>query len=187
MASGLRFLGRFCPILLVAAGLSACEQQKMADQPKYDPQEPSLVFPDGASARPPVPGTIAHNEDLAPAPQAMPVKVDMKLLERGRQRFDIFCSPCHGRDGDASGMIVRRGFPAPPTYHQDALRKASDRHIYDVITNGYGAMYSYAARVPPADRWAIVAYVRALQLSRYAPVAELSPELRARLENGAKP
>jgi mono/diheme cytochrome c family protein len=109
----------------------------------------------------------------------------LATLERGRQRFDIFCSPCHGRTGDGHGMVVQRGFPAPPSYHQDRLRTAPDSHFYDVITHGYGAMYSYAARVPPADRRAIVAYIRALQLSRYAPVGTLPGDLQARLNTQA--
>jgi mono/diheme cytochrome c family protein len=163
--------------MLAAAG---CKQD-MADMPRYDPLEKSGQFADGASARQPVAGTVARDDDLAPVPDKIPYPVTMALLERGRQRFDIFCSPCHGRTGDGDGMIVQRGFPAPPSYHQDALRKAPDRHFYDVITHGYGAMYSYAARVPPPDRWAIVAYIRALQYSRYAPASELPRKLRGKL------
>jgi mono/diheme cytochrome c family protein len=168
----------------MTATLAGCEQQ-MADAPRYDPQEPAKIFPNGASARQPVAGTVARDADLSPTPQAMPYTVDMALLERGQERFNVFCSPCHGRDGDGQGMIVQRGFPNPPTYHQDALRNAPDRHFYDVITNGYGAMYSYAARVPAHDRWAIVAYIRALQLSRHVAASELSPELKARLDKEA--
>jgi mono/diheme cytochrome c family protein len=156
--------------------------QDMADQPRYDPLEASRQFADGMSARMPVAGTVARDADLSSAPETFPYPVTMELLQRGRERFEIFCAPCHGRAGDGRGVVVRHGFPAPPTYHQDALRKASDRHFYDVITNGYGAMYSYAARVPPSDRWAIVAYIRALQYSRAAPVADLPAGLRARLE-----
>lgn len=109
-----------------------------------------------------------------------------ELLARGRDRFDIFCAPCHSVVGDGDGMIVRRGFPHPPSFHTDALRAASDAHIYAVITYGYGAMYSYATRVPPADRLAIVAYVRALQLSQHAPLAAVSGEARARLEEAPR-
>jgi mono/diheme cytochrome c family protein len=164
-------------LMLVAAG---CKQD-MADMPRYDPLAKSNQFPNGASARPPVPGTVARDDDLSPVPDKIPYPVTMALLKRGQQRFNIFCSPCHGRTGDGDGMVVQRGFPKPPSYHQDALRKAPDRHFYDVITNGYGAMYSYAARVPPHDRWAIVAYIRTLQYSRYAPVAALPQPLRAKL------
>ena len=103
------------------------------------------------------------------------------LIERGQERFDIFCAPCHGRVGDGDGMIVERGFPRPPSYHIDRLRNAPTRHFYDVITEGYGARYSYAARVPPADRWAIVAYIRALQLSQDTAAGSLPADVRARL------
>ncbi|WP_245485155.1 cytochrome c [Mesorhizobium sp. M7A.F.Ca.US.001.02.1.1] len=170
----------FALALAAAPALAGCQQQ-MADQPHYEPLEASSQFADGASARIPVSGTVARNAELAPVPDAIPQPVTMALLNRGRERFDIFCSPCHGRTGDGHGMIVQRGFPAPPTYHQEALRRAPDRHFYDVITNGYGAMYSYAARVPPADRWAIVAYIRALQLSRRAAAADLPEPLRTKL------
>jgi len=171
----------FAAVLLLTSFLAGCDQD-MANQPRYDPLEESSQFSDGMSARTPVAGTVARDAAPSPVPQAIPVPVTIDLLQRGRERFDIFCAPCHGRSGDGSGVIVRHGFPAPPSYHRDALRQAPDRHLYDVITNGYGAMYAYAARVPPADRWAIVAYIRALQYSRNAPVAALPPELRTRLQ-----
>jgi mono/diheme cytochrome c family protein len=176
----------FAILLPIIALLAGCNQD-MADQPRYDPLEKSSQFSDGMSARTPVAGTVTRDADLAPASQAIPVPVTMDLLQRGRERFEIICAPCHGRSGDGRGVVVRHGFPAPPSYHQDALRQAPDRHFYDVITNGYGAMYSYAARVPPAERWAIVAYIRALQYSRAAPVAALPAELRARLRAEATP
>lgn len=172
---------------IVAAGaalLAAGCQQEMAKMPRYEALEASDQFSDGMSARTPVAGTVAREADISPVPDDIPVPVTPELLERGQQRFAIFCSPCHGRTGDGNGMIVRRGFPHPPSYHTDALRQAPDRHFYDVITHGYGAMYSYAARVAPADRWAIVAYIRALQFSRHAPVADLPNELGARLAAG---
>lgn len=96
-----------------------------------------------------------------------PLPVTMPLLRRGQERFNIYCAPCHGRSGDGAGMIAQRGFPAPPSYHIDKLRNAPDGHFYRVISNGYGVMYPYADRIPPADRWAIVAYIRALQLSQH--------------------
>jgi mono/diheme cytochrome c family protein len=161
--------------------LGACKQD-MADQPRYDPLENSREFADGMSARTPVEGTVTRDADLTATPDKFPYPITMALLQRGQQRFDIFCSPCHGRTGDGHGMVVRRGFPPPPTYHQDALRKAPDRHFYDVITNGYGAMYPYAARVEPRDRWAIVAYIRALQYSRHAAAGRLPESLRAKLD-----
>jgi mono/diheme cytochrome c family protein len=105
---------------------------------------------------------------------ANPLPVTPALLARGRERFDIYCAPCHSRAGDGDGMVVRRGFPAPPSYHTDRLRRAPDSHFFDVITSGYGAMYPYADRITVEDRWAIVAYIRALQLSRHAPRSALS-------------
>ena len=100
---------------------------------------------------------------------SMPYAITMPLLQRGRERFGIYCAPCHGELGDGEGMIAQRGFPHPPSYHIDRLRGAPDRHFYDVMTRGYGVMYPYADRVSPQDRWAIVAYIRALQLSQDAP------------------
>ncbi|TPK10258.1 cytochrome c [Mesorhizobium sp. B2-5-7] len=172
--------------VLVCSGLLAgCQKQAMSDQPRYDPLASAATFPDGASARQPVPGTVRRDTDISPTPSDIPQKIDMALLQHGRERFDIFCSPCHGLSGDGQGMIVQRGFPSPPTYHQDALLQVSNRHIYDVITRGYGVMYSYADRVPPADRWAIVAYVRALQLSQHARLAELPTAVREKIEGSA--
>jgi mono/diheme cytochrome c family protein len=115
-----------------------------------------------------------------------PLPIDRPTLERGRERFDIYCSPCHSVAGDGDGMIVRRGFPSPPSYHTDRLRNAPDAHFYSVITNGYGMMYSYADRVAPHDRWAIVAYIRALQLSQDARIGDVPPERRAELAKGSK-
>ncbi len=113
---------------------------------------------------------------------ANPLPPTAALLQRGRERFDIYCAPCHGRSGYGDGMVVRRGFPAPPSYHTDALRHAPDSHFYQVITHGYGVMYPYAARVSPRDRWAIVAYIRALQLSQHAPRDVLTAQDLARLD-----
>jgi mono/diheme cytochrome c family protein len=141
-----------------------------------------------APAAPPGGGVHAQGRPLArggPAAQparSNPLPITPQLLARGRQRFDIYCAPCHSRAGDGDGMIARRGFPHPPSFHTDALRKAPDSHFYDVITNGYGgAMYSYADRVSPHDRWAIVAYIRALQLSQHAPAADLGEQDLANL------
>ncbi|MGH8799330.1 MAG: c-type cytochrome [Casimicrobiaceae bacterium] len=123
--------------------------------------------------------------DIAPAPiVANPLPITMATLRRGRERFDIYCSPCHSRAGDGDGMVVRRGFPSPPSYHSDRLRNAPDAHYFGVITNGYGAMYSYADRIAPEDRWAIVAYIRALQLSQDARIDDVPPDRRAGLERG---
>ena len=107
--------------------------------------------------------------------------VTAALLERGHERFGIFCQPCHGAGGDGNGIVVQRGMPQPTSYHDERLRSADDQHFFDVISNGYGAMYSYAARVPPADRWAIVAYIRALQLSRHASLEDVPQDARTQL------
>lgn len=167
-------------VLALVLPLEVCRQE-MGDMPRYEPLEASEVFPDGMSARTPPPGTVARDADLSEVPQRIPYPVTMALLERGRERYEIFCAPCHSRSGNGDGMIVERGFPEPPSYFEEALRLASDRHFYDVITEGYGVMYSYAARVQPRDRWAIVAYIRALQYANHAPTEDLPAELRARL------
>jgi mono/diheme cytochrome c family protein len=119
----------------------------------------------------------------APLAVVNPLPITTATLRRGRERFDIYCSPCHSQAGDGDGMVVRRGFPAPPSYHTDRLRRAPDAHFFSVITEGYGAMYSYADRIAPEDRWAIVAYIRALQLSQHARIDDVPAERRAALES----
>ncbi|MDZ5457347.1 c-type cytochrome [Azohydromonas lata] len=193
---------RAWPLLLCSLPLLAgCERlmRNMYDQPRLDPGEPSSLFADGKASRPPPPGSVAHamgdlaatssgrRGDEVPAQlqaaqsaTALP-PVTAELLRRGQERYTIYCLPCHSPLGDGDGPIVRRGFPAPPSYHQQRLRQAPDRHFYDVITNGYGVMVPYADRVAPDDRWAIVAYIRALQLSQHAPIAALPPALQASL------
>ena len=166
--------------LTAIAGLSialgACDN--MANQPKRLPYE----LPYGAEAnwpaRPP-PGIVARDEQMG---QPAPPPVTMALLEHGQERFDIYCAPCHSRVGDGRGMIVQRGFPAPPSYFIERLQKAPVQHFYDVITNGYGAMYSYADRTAPADRWAIIAYIRTLQASASASLADVPPDKRQALQ-----
>lgn len=167
-------------LALAGAALAACDQ-RMISQPYDKPYEPSRLFPDGRVAQHPVPGTVARGEPAEALALATKPPITAALLARGRERFDAYCAPCHSRTGDGDGMIVQRGFPRPPSFHSEALRNAPDELFVQVITSGYGAMYSYADRVPAGDRWAIAAYIRALQLSRYAPVAELPPELRRRL------
>jgi mono/diheme cytochrome c family protein len=182
--------------------LAGCERarQDMYDQPRYKPFAASRMFDDGSSARTPPEGTqprargafagssggrlgtkAVETDIIAERAQANPYPVDLALLRRGQERYTIYCMPCHSPAGDGDGLVVRRGFPPPPSYHQDRLRNAPDRHIYDVIKNGYGVMVPYADRVEPADRWAIVAYIRALQLSQHAPVADLPTDDRKRL------
>jgi hypothetical protein len=172
--------------------ISGCDNlhQDMGNQPKNKPLSPSDFFADGRSVRTPVENTVSRssmdNDQLMVTKDStnFPMPVNDVLLERGQERYRIFCSPCHGIQGDGNGMIVIRGMKRPPTYHQDRLRQAPNGYIYDVITNGFGQMYNYAAQVPPRDRWAIVAYVRALQLSRNARVADLPAEDREKLNSG---
>jgi len=180
------------PVVLLLLS-AACRRQEMADQPRYEPYEKSRFFNDGSSSRRPVEGTVArgHLRDRAlhagksgaEPVAAFPFQITRSDLERGRERYDVFCAPCHGLAGDGAGMIVQRGFRPPPSFHLDRLRSAPAGHFYDVITNGFGAMYSYASRIPPRDRWLIAAYVRALELSQGARVADLPEEDRRRLES----
>ncbi len=155
-------------------------------------------FADGRADRPRVEGTVARGElrldthlyeglvdgELA---STFPYPVDKKMLERGRQRFDIFCQPCHGAGGDGDGMVVRRGFPAPPSLHLQRLADAPPGHMYDVITNGLGRMYGYADRVPVHDRWAIIGWISVLQRSRLGEIQEVPEADRAKLLAQAKP
>jgi mono/diheme cytochrome c family protein len=181
--------------LALLALLGGCRD--MYDQPRYEPLEPSDFFADGRSARPQVEGTVArgqlrldehlHFGRVAGQPAAsFPFAVTREVLARGRERFDIFCSPCHGRLGDGTGMAVRRGFQPPPTYHQDRLREAPPGYVFDVITNGFGRMVDLKDRIPPRDRWAVVAYVRALQLSQRARIEDVPDEERRRLEDSPR-
>ena len=182
---------RWAGLVLAVVLASACQQQ-MADQPRYQPLQRSTFFGDERSARPLVSGTVAQgqlrvNEPLytgksngAPVDR-LPIPFTAALLDRGQDRFDIFCSPCHGRLGNGEGMIVRRGFRQPPSYHIERLRQAPIGHFFDVMTNGFGVMPSYAAQVPPRDRWAIATYIRALQLSQAATLADVPPAERQRL------
>lgn len=178
-----------CCVLLLAVG---CRQQ-MADQPSYRPLEKSTFFGDDRSARPLVSGTVAQgylraDERLYTGRSGgelvtvLPVPLTRELLARGQDRFNIFCSPCHDRVGNGDGMIVQRGYRRPPSYHIDRLRDAPIGHFFDVITKGFGVMPDYAAQVPPADRWAIAAYVRALQLSQNAALPDVPPGAREQLE-----
>ena len=161
-------------ILAAAVCMLAACRQDMYNQPRQKPLSEAGFFPNGASARTLVPGTVPREERPSTTGTdangvlvtVMPMPLTRALLERGQERYDIYCAVCHDYTGSGRGMIVQRGFPPPPTFHQDRLRNAPIGHFYDVITHGYGAMYSYAARVPPDDRWAIAAYIRALQLAR---------------------
>jgi mono/diheme cytochrome c family protein len=152
-------------------------RQEMSHQPKYTPLAASDFFADGMSARPAVEGTVARGH--LRIDERYPVT--REVLARGRERFEIFCAPCHGRVGNGDGIVVERGFRAPPSYHIDRLRTAPVEHYFDVITNGFGAMASYASRVPVRDRWAIIAYIRALQLSQSAKIEDVPERERWRL------
>jgi cytochrome c len=161
-------------------------------QPKYLPYDPSDFFDDGRSARQPVPGTVARGnlrldellytgKENGVLVDKFPFPITHADLERGRERFNIYCTPCHDYTGSGRGMIVQRGFPPPPSYHIDRLRSAPAGHFFDVMTNGLGSMYSYAARIEPADRWRIAAYIRTLQLSRHATIQDAPEKERKKL------
>jgi hypothetical protein len=166
-------------------------------QPRYNPLDGSQFFDDGRSARPEVPGTVARGHlridkhfydgkvDGKEA-ETFPFPITRAVLERGRERYNVYCTPCHGLTGEGRGMIVQRGFPPPPSYHIDRLRQAPPGHFYGVITNGFGAMYSHAARIVPEDRWAIAAYIRALQMSQHATLADVPESQRSKLETAEK-
>ena len=177
-------MSRIWPALLTGMALAACGQN-MTDQPKYNEYKPGPLFGDGRVLQSPVPGTVARDEPERRREAAEKPALDAALLARGQEQFDIFCVPCHARTGAGNGMIVQRGMPRPPSYHIDRLRTADDQHFFNVISSGHGAMYSYAQRVPPQDRWAIVAYIRALQLSQNASLDDLPDAERERLVSEA--
>ena len=168
-----------CAALALLAALGACKREDMYTQREIRPWDRDDTAANSSSMRPPVAGTLAREQPDAPVPP--PRIIDAMLIQHGQARYDIFCTPCHADSGDGEGMIVQRGFPHPPSFHSERLRHAKAQVFYDAITYGHGAMYSYAARVPPPDRWAIAAYIRALQFSQAAPVASLSQEDRDRL------
>jgi mono/diheme cytochrome c family protein len=164
----------------------------MHDQPKYIPLRQSTFFADQRSARPLVAGTVARGHLREDAllytgkidgqdADVFPFAIDDRVMARGQERFNIYCSPCHGRTGQGDGMVVRRGYRRPPSYHIDRLRAAPVGHFFDVMTNGFGAMPDYAAQVAPEDRWAIAAYIRALQLSEHAALADVPEGDRSKL------
>ena len=202
MSARVAFVSRWCAPLcgvaltLLAAGCDRSERD-MLKQPRLGPDAASPLFHDQKATRPPPPGTVvramgdaamvsggragtreAEQRDAATAQQALPSRPSKALLVRGQERYTIYCLPCHSAVGDGDGPVVRRGFPAPPSFHAERLRGADDRHFFDVIGQGYGVMYPFADRITPEDRWAIVAYVRALQLSRHARIADLPADLR---------
>ena len=161
--------------LLAGCGLSMTQQRKLKTYAATG------LWADGTSARPLPADTVAQGDGARAAAEKSPPQVSDALLARGQERFGIYCAPCHGLAGDANGIIVQHGFPAPPSYHVDRLVAAPAQHFFDVITNGYGVMYGYGDRVDPHDRWAIVAYIRALQLSRRATVAQV-PDIAGKIQ-----
>jgi len=158
-------------ILLLPLLLATCNSEDMFTQEKAATWSWFFFLPHHMTMQSPVSGTIARNAPDNGVPQ--PQQITREMVNRGQTEFNTYCAPCHGRAGDGNGMIVQRGFPKPPSFFKDELINAKAQHFYDVITNGHGVMYSYADRVLPADRWAIVAYIRALQESQHAKVASL--------------
>ena len=186
-------------LLFGCNGNSSMEKlrQAMYDQPKYEPLEASAFYANGMASRVPPAGTVARghlkvethlyegrvNCQLA---RILPFELTEEVMARGKERYEIFCTPCHGALGAGDGMVVRRGLKPPPSIHIDRLRESHVGYTFDVITNGYGVMYSYASRIPTRDRWAIAAYVKALQLSQNATVDDVPESERSRLLGGAE-
>jgi mono/diheme cytochrome c family protein len=182
---------RFAVAAVFVVLTAACDQ-KMANQPAYEPLQRSEFFPDNSSARPFVDGTVARgqlreNSALFEGKiggqlvTTMPVAVDEKLLRRGQERYDIYCSMCHGAAGYGNGMVVQRGYRRPPSFHTSQLRNEPVGHYFDVITNGYGSMPPYRTMIRTEDRWAIIAYIRALQLSQNARAEDAAPAAQSKL------
>jgi len=186
MKRGLQFIG----MAALAAAAGGCGNMRRQENPR--PLDPSPFFRDGTSARPTPAHTVARGEPAPDDPfvtgykngillKQIPLPLTRAVLERGRKRFNIYCAVCHGEDGYGTGIVVRRGFPAPPSYHQPRLREAEAGHFFDVMTRGYGVMPSYGDRISPSDRWAIVGYIRVLQRSQYATLRDVPAAERNRL------
>jgi mono/diheme cytochrome c family protein len=182
-------------LCLVGVAVAGCRQD-MHDTPRADPLRQSAFFKDTSSARTTVEGTVARGtlqddaefftgKNGALAADALPFELTAQVLDRGEQRFNIYCAPCHDASGNGRGMIVRRGYRQPPSFHIDRLQNAPLGHFFDTITNGFGAMPDYRAQIAPRDRWAIAAYVRALQLSQYYSAAERTAEERQQVSQPA--
>jgi mono/diheme cytochrome c family protein len=179
--------------LVTLALLASGCRQDMHDAPRYEPLEASTFFADGRSSRTLIANTVARGQlhqdrhlyegivDGKPA-ETFPMPVTAQMMARGQERFNVFCSPCHGRTGEGNGMIVQRGFRTPPSYQEDRLRNAPVGYFFDVMTHGFGAMQDYAAQLPVADRWAIAAYIRALQFSQRASIDDVPADRRADLD-----
>jgi mono/diheme cytochrome c family protein len=183
-------------VVMLALGFGSCRQD-MHDQPKYEPYERSEIFDDSRASRLPVAGTVARgqldDDDHLVAGKigdqfadTFPYAITLDIVQRGQQRYEIYCTPCHGRSGRGNGMIVQRGYRPPPSFHIDRLRQERPGYFYDVIARGFGAMPDYAAQIAVRDRWAIVAYIRALQLSQNATLSDVPPALREELLSAAQ-
>ena len=182
-------------VIVATLALAGCRQD-MHDAPRYNPLRASVFFANGSSARPLLTNTVARGQlredrhlyegivDGKPA-ETFPFPITDEVMRRGQERFTVFCTPCHGRTGEGNGMIVQRGFRKPPSYHEDRLRNAPVGYFFDVMTHGFGAMQDYASQLPVADRWAIAAYIRALQLSQRATVDDVPANRRAELDRPA--
>jgi len=181
--SGQRATSQLAIVLICLAAVAGCRQD-MHDQPKYRPLRASAFFANTSSARPLVEGTIARGtlqtdaafftgKNGAMLVNELPFPVTQEVLDRGQERFDIYCTPCHGATGAGNGLVVQRGFPQPPSYHTDRLRQAEAGYFFDVMTNGFGRMSDYRVQISPRDRWNIVAYIRALQLSQRAATSDV--------------
>jgi mono/diheme cytochrome c family protein len=183
-------IGRAFSLATCLIFLAGCDhlRQDMGSQPKNKPLSPSDFFADGRSERPLLENTVAHNsiadDDLFVPKDSnkFPVALDLALLQRGAERYKIFCSPCHGLQGDGNGMVAMRGMKHPPSYHQPRLRQVPNGYLFDVVANGFGQMQGYSAQISRRDTWAVIAYIRALQFSRNAPVSELPGDMRKKLE-----
>jgi mono/diheme cytochrome c family protein len=167
--------------ILVVILLAGCTRSNMDSQPKYHEYEPGRLFSNGRVLQAPPAGTVARDdgaraEEIRQRPALTP-----RLLARGREQYNVYCSPCHDRTGSGRGIVVQRGMPEPASLHDQRLRDSTDQRLFDVISNGYGAMYAHGDRIRPRDRWAIVAYIRALQLSQHATVADLPSDVRTRM------
>ena len=187
---------RVSAIVAACVTLAACRQD-MHDAPSYDPLQQTNFFANGAASRPLVANTVARGQLRADehlytgkvngqTATEFPMPVTEQVLDRGQERFNVYCAPCHGRTGEGNGMVVQRGFRAPPSYHDERLRNVPVGYFFDVMTNGFGAMQDYSAQVTVPDRWAIAAYIRVLQLSRHATVDDVPADRRGDLDRPAE-
>jgi hypothetical protein len=195
---GMRRLVRVGLVVVAVAATTNCIRMEMYNQPRYKTLKASTFFADGKSARELPKGTVPRgflrDDRLLYAgmsgdslTRVFPMPVTRQVLERGHERYNIYCTPCHDYVGNGRGMVVQRGFKQPPSFHQDRLRIAPVGYLFDVVTNGFATMSGYASQIPVEDRWAIVAYFRALQLSQNVHLADLSPADRAAFDAALHP